>query len=182
MRIYYIFQKSKLVLPSSVFESEYEEDIGLLDRAVPRSGPLVGLDPDVLEVMETLDDAYEVEEVVHGKDLADVFGQEDGDDEEEEVEVEEGDLEDILADIVKGEEEARNEEQEGEGEEYYDSDSDRFPFGGDDDDGFETKSKFTEYSMSSAVVPRSEQLVILDDKFEKVLMYIQTDFFIRISC
>lgn len=32
----------------------------------------------------------------------------------------------------------------------------------------ETKSRFTEFSMSSSVVPRNDQLTLLDDRFEKV--------------
>lgn len=32
----------------------------------------------------------------------------------------------------------------------------------------ETKSRFTQYSMSSSVIRRNEQLTLLDDKFEKV--------------
>lgn len=32
----------------------------------------------------------------------------------------------------------------------------------------ETKSRFTEYSMSSSVMRRNEQLTLLDDKFEQV--------------
>lgn len=32
----------------------------------------------------------------------------------------------------------------------------------------ETKSRFTEYSMSSSVMRRNEQLTFLDNKFEKV--------------
>ena len=32
----------------------------------------------------------------------------------------------------------------------------------------ETKSRFTEYSMSSSVMRRNEQLTLLDDKFEKL--------------
>lgn len=35
----------------------------------------------------------------------------------------------------------------------------------------ETKSRFTEYSMSSSVIRRNEQLTLLDDKFEKVNIY-----------
>lgn len=34
-------------------------------------------------------------------------------------------------------------------------------------DGEETKSRFTEYSMSSSVIRRNEQLSLLDDRFEK---------------
>lgn len=32
----------------------------------------------------------------------------------------------------------------------------------------ETRSRFTEYSMSSSVIRRNEQLTLLDDRFEKV--------------
>lgn len=35
----------------------------------------------------------------------------------------------------------------------------------------ETKSRFTEYSMSSSVMKRNEQLTLLDDKFEKVYIF-----------
>lgn len=35
----------------------------------------------------------------------------------------------------------------------------------------ETKSRFTEYSMSSSVIRRNKQLTLLDDKFEKVSIY-----------
>lgn len=34
-------------------------------------------------------------------------------------------------------------------------------------DGEETKSRFTEYSMSSSVIRRNEQLELLDERFEK---------------
>lgn len=34
-------------------------------------------------------------------------------------------------------------------------------------DDEETKSRFTEYSMSSSVIRRNEQLTLLDDRFEK---------------
>lgn len=33
----------------------------------------------------------------------------------------------------------------------------------------ETKSKFTDYSLSSSVMRRNEQLTLLDDRFEKVI-------------
>lgn len=35
----------------------------------------------------------------------------------------------------------------------------------------ETKSRFTEYSMSSSVMRRNNQLELLDDKFEKVTYF-----------
>lgn len=40
----------------------------------------------------------------------------------------------------------------------------------------ETKSQFTEYSISSSVIRRNEQLTLLDDKFEKV--YISVFYYI----
>lgn len=38
----------------------------------------------------------------------------------------------------------------------------------------ETKSRFTEYSMSSSVMRRNEQLTLLDDRFEKVKRRLKT--------
>lgn len=35
----------------------------------------------------------------------------------------------------------------------------------------ETKSRFTEYSMSSSVIRRNSQLTLLDEKFEEVYMF-----------
>lgn len=40
--------KPNLQLPSSVFESEFEEDEGMLRKAAPRSGPRPDLDPDIV--------------------------------------------------------------------------------------------------------------------------------------
>lgn len=40
----------------------------------------------------------------------------------------------------------------------------------------ETKSRFTEYSLSSSVMRRNEQLTLLDDRFEKVKCCLQTCF------
>merc|ERR1719228_1933056 len=38
----------------------------------------------------------------------------------------------------------------------------------DFDDLEETKSRFTEYSMTSSVIRRNDQLTLLDDRFEKL--------------
>lgn len=35
----------------------------------------------------------------------------------------------------------------------------------------ETKSRFTEYSMSSSVIKRNDQLTLLDNRFEKVFYF-----------
>ena len=53
-------RKNNIQLPSSVFASSMEEDVGVLNRAAPRSGPLLDWDPDIVE---TLDDDYKHERV-----------------------------------------------------------------------------------------------------------------------
>merc|ERR1712029_308554 len=144
---------------------EDEEEVGLLNLAAPRTGPLLDWDPDIVE---TLDDAFEGHEVVFtAKDLEGMEGEED----EDELDEREDDADDEYEDISD------------DGDEERDFDSD---FGGrssdeEDDDvpdlldarghrlfmEEETKSRFTEYSMSSSVVRRNAQLTILDDKFEE---------------
>ncbi|XP_055312888.1 protein LTV1 homolog [Sitodiplosis mosellana] len=150
-------------LPSSVFASEFEEDEGLLRKAALHVGPRPDLDPDIVAA---LDDDVEFDKP--DDDIDDYFmelaagGQEGCDD------YEEGDF-------------------DGDYDEYSDMDSnfDGQSFDGDEDengdrlaplrgcrmpnfdDGEETKSRFTEYSMSSSVIRRNEQLSLLDDRFEK---------------
>lgn len=50
--------KPNLQLPSSVFESEFQEDEGMLRKAAPRSGPRPDLDPDIVAA---LDDDFDFE-------------------------------------------------------------------------------------------------------------------------
>lgn len=73
------------------------------------------------------------------------------------------------------------EEEEDEYEDMSEDDASSGTMGGrsddevnDDDDlasldREETKSRFTEFSMSSSVLPRNDQLTLLDDRFEQVL-------------
>ena len=136
-------------LPQVVFASKEEEKIGLLNKAAPIRGPLIDWDPDIVE---TLDDEFKHEQIFTLKD-------ENFDDSD--------DLDFIL-------EQAK---VEGSDEEYEDYDSDQ---DWDSDEAYdqvpdlesnfsdeETKSKFTQYSMSSSVIRRNAQLTTLDDKFEK---------------
>lgn len=39
-------------LPSSVFASEFEEDVGLLNKAAPVSGPRLDFDPDIVAALD----------------------------------------------------------------------------------------------------------------------------------
>lgn len=147
-------------LPSSVFASEFEEEEGLLRKAAPHLGPRPDLEP---EVVAALDDDFDFENP-------------------------DNELEDNFMELAMGGEGGDN--YDGEYEEYSDIDSDfdgeSFNGDGDDEgdengdrlaplrsrrmadfDGEETKSRFTEYSMSSSVIRRNEQLSLLDDRFEK---------------
>ena len=161
-------KKSGLKLPSIVFATEsHEEDVGLLNKAAPHSGPLLDWDPDIVE---TLDDAFKHEVVYTVKDL-----------EKDEDEDELDDLfEQALAEGNSDEEYSDDDYVDSNGEQDFSSD-----FGGrsedeEDDDvpellgdrghlfmDEETKSRFTSYSMSSSVIRRNEQLSLLDEKFEK---------------
>lgn len=147
-------------LPSSVFASEFEEDEGLLRKAAPHLGPRPDLEP---EVVAALDDDFDFDNP-------------------------DNELEDNFMEMAMGGDGGDYEEgdYEGDYEEYSDMDSDfdGQSFDGDEDengdrlgplrghrmpnfDGEETKSRFTEYSMSSSVMRRNEQLSLLDDRFEK---------------
>lgn len=145
-------------LPSSVFASEFEEDEGLLRKAALHLGPRPDLEP---EVVAALDDDFDFENP-------------------------DNELEDNFMEMAMGGE--GDDDYEGDSAEYsdIDSDFDGESFDEEDDenengdrlaplrsrrfanfDGEETKSRFTEYSMSSSVIRRNEQLSLLDDRFEK---------------
>lgn len=145
-------QEPKLNLPSSVFASDVEQTIGLLNKAAPHSGPKPDWDPDIVAA---LDDDFDY-----------------------------GDLENELEDdfILKANAEPDDDKNEHMDDED-DSDnyiaSDEADYTDDDDDsekginhnfwGDEVKSsRFTEYSMTSSVLPRNEGLALLDDRFEKM--------------
>lgn len=143
-----------LQLPSSVFASEFEEDEGLLRKAAPRSGPRPDWDPDIVAA---LDDDFDFENP-------------------------DNELDDNFMDLANG----GVDFDEADEDEYDDDDSDvdsNFSADGSDadDDGEEmdgvgpmrrfddeeTKSRFTEYSMTSSVNKRNAQLQLLDERFEK---------------
>ncbi|XP_058974826.1 protein LTV1 homolog [Musca domestica] len=152
----------KLNLPSSVFATEFEEDEGMLNKAAPQPGPRPDWDPDVVAA---LDDDFDFED--EENQLEDDFvlkameGEGDDDDDED------YDDDDDYKDDVSGEDFDSDDlhDSELEDEELMDRlgplmRNKRF----DKDD---TKSQFTEYSMSSSVIRRNEQLTLLDDRFER---------------
>lgn len=149
----------KLNLPSSVFATEFEEDEGMLNKAAPQPGPRPDWDPDVVAA---LDDDFDFEN--DDNQLEDDFvlqamgeGDEDDDDDmdKSEEEDEDFDSDDLMSDDDYDEDD--DELMDRLGPLMRDS---RFA-------NEETKSQFTEYSMSSSVIRRNEQLTLLDDRFEK---------------
>lgn len=140
-----IAKTSNLQLPSSVFASDFEEPEGLLRKAAPRSGPRPDWDPDIVAA---LDDDFDFENP-------------------------DNELDDNFMEMAAGSEDF-NEEDEDE----YNSDVDS-DFSAEDDEerdalgplrmykDEESKSRFTEYSMSSSVIRRNDQLQLLDERFEK---------------
>ncbi|XP_059620574.1 uncharacterized protein LOC132264394 [Phlebotomus argentipes] len=141
-------EDSRLQLPSSVFPSTVEEEEGMLNKAAPVFGPQPHLDPDIVAALDDDFDyenpANELEDDFMDKALAE--GSED-DEEEWEDEEEEDEFE------VEEDDEIEELEQ-----------FKKHKFG-----GVETKSRFTEYSISSSVMRRNEQLTLLDDRFEKFM-------------
>ncbi|CAO2628426.1 Protein LTV1 homolog [Lemmus lemmus] len=140
-------------LPSSVFASEFEEDVGLLNKAAPVSGPRLDLDPDIVAA---LDDDFDFDDPDNL--LEDDFI--------------------LQANKPTGEGEDMDDE-EGSGD---DCSSAGLPSDGGDRSApgsprqairnhlfweEETKSRFTEYSMTSSVMRRNEQLTLHDERFEK---------------
>lgn len=141
-------EKPKVMLPSSVFESEVEEKVGLLTKAAPQSGLRLDLDPDIVAAM---DDDFNFDDP--DNELEDDFvimaNQPGLDDDIDE-------LEDI------------NEESDHYDSEVYD---DVGSLNNDD-----TKSRFTNYSMSSSIIRRNENLKLIDDQFEQMFAaYDDTD-------
>ncbi|XP_059187789.1 protein LTV1 homolog [Centropristis striata] len=145
-------------LPSSVFASEFEEEVGLLNKAAPISGPRLDMDPDIVAALDEdfdyddpdnlLDDDFIVKANAAGRaGNTKGDGEDDDDDDEWEDTDEEGDF-----DSEGGF--SGDEDMEGRGREFLFMDE-------------ETKSRFTEYSMTSSVMRRNEQLTLLDDRFEK---------------
>ncbi|OXU28929.1 hypothetical protein TSAR_007434 [Trichomalopsis sarcophagae] len=135
-------KKNEIQLPSSVFESNVEEKVGLLNRAAT-SGLQLDLDPDIVAAM---DDDFDFDDP--DNELEDDFIQ--------------------LANAEGGED--GSSEYSGEMSDAFESDEDADgsscsdqTFGHE-----ETKSRFTEYSMSSNIMKRNQGLTLLDDKFEQM--------------
>ncbi|XP_078037900.1 LTV1 ribosome biogenesis factor [Augochlora pura] len=148
----------KINLPSSVFASNVEEKVGLLNKAAPVSGLRLDLDPDVVAAMDDDFDYSDPENELEDNFIelanADISGEDEYEDEDEDEE--EYDQSDVSS---EGHLALSDEEQD----EVCSLNGPQYTFREE-----ETKSRFTEYSMSSSVMRRNEQLTLLDDKFEKM--------------
>ncbi|XP_058128830.1 protein LTV1 homolog [Anopheles ziemanni] len=144
-------QKVSIKLPSSVFASQFEEKEGIMKKAAnARPGPRPDWDPDVVAALD-----------------------EDFDFENPENELEDNFMELAMQEGGGGGDEFLDEDDEqdidsdGMDDDYLDEERDGLGPLGDEYGREETKSRFTEYSMSSSVIRRNEQLTLLDDRFEK---------------
>ncbi|XP_054635798.1 protein LTV1 homolog isoform X2 [Dunckerocampus dactyliophorus] len=147
-----VIPAASIKLPSSVFASDFEEDVGLLNKAAPISGPRLDMDPDIVAALDE-DFNYEDPE----NELEDDFI------------VKANRASTAIA--LRGDDDDEDEWEDTDDDGDFDSES------GLSEDGRlreflfsdeETKSRFTEYSLTSSVMRRSEQLTLLDDRFEKI--------------
>uniref|UniRef100_X1ZD67 Protein LTV1 homolog n=1 Tax=Capitella teleta TaxID=283909 RepID=X1ZD67_CAPTE len=141
-------EDSVVNLPSEVFASAKEDDIGLLNKAAPQSGPRLDWDPDIVAA---LDEDFDFDNPENLLDDDFVIQANDGqmealevdDDDEGGFASDEADLSDEDGDVLGS-------------------------LDGHDFDDCETKTRFTDYSVSSSVIQRNEGLTLLDDRFEKL--------------
>jgi len=181
----------KLQLPSTVFASQFEEDVGYFNQAAPDHDPKIHWDPDIVKILDEDSDVdYDDEENF----LEDDF-------------FKKANMPEVLIIImlnislfkfkqhyifvlikkVNQPKDLKNksfnvDEDEDEYDEEYDSDQaenhDDFFDGYSESQSvreFETKSRFTEYSMTSSVIRRNEGLRNLDDQFENLMAQYDDD-------
>ncbi|XP_057700544.1 protein LTV1 homolog isoform X1 [Corythoichthys intestinalis] len=137
-------------LPSSVFASDFEEAVGLLNKAAPISGPRLDMDPDIVAALDEDFDYDDPDNALEDDFIAKAncaSGAQPGDDDDSWEDTD---------DDEDGEFDSEGAFSDDEGNAM------EFPF-----DEEETRTRFTEYSMTSSVMRRNEQLSLLDDRFEK---------------
>uniref|UniRef100_A0A4W6G6G6 Protein LTV1 homolog n=1 Tax=Lates calcarifer TaxID=8187 RepID=A0A4W6G6G6_LATCA len=144
---------SSINLPSSVFASEFEEEVGLLNKAAPISGPRLDMDPDIVAALDEDFDYDDPDNILDDDFIVKANSASDDDDDDDDDEWEDTDEEGDF-DSEGGFSGDEDVEGGGRGREFLFMDE-------------ETKSRFTEYSLTSSVMRRNEQLSLLDDRFEK---------------
>ena len=145
-----------LLLPSAALPSKYEEEEGMLGKGVLPKGPQPDWDPDIVAALDDdvdfddpdnflVDDFMKLANSVNPLNKKEKYIDEEEYDEDEEWET--------TSEVTDGS----------------DIDSDNLLSDDDDFGEEETKSRFTNYSMTSSVIRRSQGLKTLDDRFEKVM-------------
>uniref|UniRef100_A0A914WWE5 Protein LTV1 homolog n=1 Tax=Plectus sambesii TaxID=2011161 RepID=A0A914WWE5_9BILA len=152
-------KKHNINLPSTLFETTgVELTTGLLNQAAPISGPHPDLDPDVLAA---LDNAFD-------------FDDPEGQLEDDFVTLANSNAEFPDLNAYRSAHDSSDDEDgsEGEGSSTEDGESDEDDDDDDDDaetyGGEETRTRFTNYSMTSATIRRGDGLRLIDDRFEKL--------------
>uniref|UniRef100_A0A8D0F1X5 Protein LTV1 homolog n=1 Tax=Strix occidentalis caurina TaxID=311401 RepID=A0A8D0F1X5_STROC len=147
-------------LPSSVFATEFEEDVGLLNKAAPVSGPRLDFDPDIVAALDDDFDFDNPENILEDDFVLQANEPQKGSDAEDEDE-----WEDVEDDSDENDSCSNDKDCDSEGplsDDGVNGQRKEFLFMQE-----ETRSRFTDYSMTSSVMRRNEQLTLLDDRFEK---------------
>lgn len=155
-------EEATLNLPSTVFGSTMETDTGMLNKAAPLRGPQLDWDPDIVAAMDE-DFDFDDPDNELDDDFMVIANDENAEIIHEDVPAGSSDF------TVHTLHKPRKDYMEGDvaSDEADMSDYEGSDFGSLGDD-FETKTRFTNYSMSSSVMHRSEGLTLLDDRFEKL--------------
>lgn len=163
-----VIPSTGIKLPSSVFASDFEEDVGLLNKAAPVSGPRLDFDPDIVAA---LDDDFDFDNPDNLLEDDFIFQANKPKDEEEGLDLPRAEDGNEWEDMDDDEEESSGTENDDSADSLLDEDMSvpGKPLG--EPENFfweeETKSRFTEYSMTSSVMRRNDQLTLHDERFEK---------------
>ncbi|XP_067928923.1 protein LTV1 homolog [Watersipora subatra] len=163
---------SKPLLPPEVLPSEKEEKIGLLELAAPVSGPRLDWDPDIVAALdsdndEPMDSDLEDDFIALANESDEEggpFGGSELPDRQakwiEEQYLGQGDIPALPGGICMSKDDTAelssnfdDEDELGSLQDFSDE---------------ETKTRFTNYSMSSSIMRRNEGLTLIDDKFEQM--------------
>jgi len=170
---------SKINLPAEVLPSTYEVDIGMLNKGVLPRGPQPDWDPDIVAALDDDVDFDDPDNMLADDfiNLANADGYASDEEYEDEYTNEYGRMTDTATDMERNFSEFHLKDMNKKNEIDLESDSDVSStgnFGSDDLSDFddseeETKSRFTNYSMTSSVIRRTQGLKILDDHFERIM-------------
>ncbi|XP_022125877.2 protein LTV1 homolog [Pieris rapae] len=148
--------KEKLQFPSSVFASEVEEDVGLLNKAATQ-GLCLDLDPEVVAALDEDFDYEDPDNALEDNFIELAMGEGDEDSEDEST------SSDDDSNQAYGSDDGLDSDDDSDSQDQ--SRPQRLAEWSNKD---ETKSRFSQYSMSSSVIRRNQGLSLLDNRFEKM--------------